>query len=174
MLLKVTQGGGIDRPNEYLPESAAARIVEDEILRLDKHIIELRVGELQRLLAEADDRDDHGECKRILAEQGALMEALKALASPQVRPMATRRQIATQIEKVVDAISTLPSPSVRVAEPAATGVGVVVAEEETAPSVDHGSPPDDEGPAPVTPLAPLSPLADAPWAGDPDDDPWAV
>src|SRR6185295_4050636 len=74
----------------------------DAILTLDKRVLSQRVGELQRLLAEADERADAGEQKRILAEQAALVDALQALGKPEEpRPL---KQAVERI--VVPALST--------------------------------------------------------------------
>ncbi|MCC7073134.1 MAG: DNA primase [Deltaproteobacteria bacterium] len=147
VLLTVQQAGGFSRPDAYLSEATAARVVEDAILSLDRRTLELRLGELQARMAEADAAADHGERKRLLAEQAALVEAVRALGSgrepPTARPVLQVAGVAT----VAADRGAPPSPG---SEVAPSG--------ELAESMDDG------------PLDPPEP----PWAGEPDDDPFAV
>ncbi len=150
VVLKVQQGGGFARPDDYLAEGAAARIVEDAILTLDKRVLEVRLGELQRLLAEADERDDDGERKRLLEEQAALVEALKALVEPP-----RRAPLAAAVARA------LPAPrAANVDEEGPAGQG----EAPSGPPDEAGEGAPDEGVI----------EGEVPYAGDPDDDPWAV
>ena len=126
VVLRLKQAGGFERPDSYMSEATAARIIEDCILTVDEKGLEGRLGELLGQLAAADERNDPGERKRIYEEQRAIEHALQALRSPTARPLAAR------VEAVLPAL--LP---------------------------------------PGGPLEPTS-VDDAPWAGDPDDDPWAV
>ncbi|MBI1948051.1 MAG: DNA primase [Deltaproteobacteria bacterium] len=148
VLLKVQQAGGFSRPDAYLSEAAAARIVEDAILSLDRRTLELRLGELQAKMADADAAQDHGERKRLLAEQAALVEAVKALGAPtEAKP---RRP-----ELLVGAVAAAP-----------TGVAAAPAAAEPS-AATQGEGADESDDSPIPPPEP-------PWAGEPDDDPFAV
>lgn len=151
VLLKVQQAGGFSRPDSYLTEVAAARIVEDAILSLDRRTLELRLGEVQAQLAEADAAGDHGERKRILAEQAALVDAIKALSAPPAS--APPRGGAVAAAALLPAALPSPGPEPAAAMPHGPG---------GADESDHGPEVDAEPPP------------EPPWAGEPDDDPFAV
>src|SRR6185503_8758432 len=135
---------------------------EDAILRLEKRTIEARVGELQRLLAEADERNDHGERKRVLAEQGALVDALQAFDSPQARAM-----MATALPKHASGSPGSPPPFRALGPPPEPGeAGDVGDAGEAGPTTasDTGPPPDDDEagvpphPGPTAAPGPAAPL----------------
>lgn len=151
VLLTVQQAGGFSRPDAYLSEATAARVVEDAILSLDRRTLELRLGELQARMAEADATADHGERKRLLAEQAALVDAVKALGSARQAPPA--RPVLDVAGSVADVSPDAPGAAMGAepATPAAPTPGAL-------PTRDDG------------PVAPPEP----PWAGEPDDDPFAV
>lgn len=156
VLLKVQQAGGFARPDSYLAEAAAARIVEDAILSLDRRTLELRLGEVQAKMADADAASDHGERKRLLAEQAALVDAIKALSAPS--PVA-RPKLAGAVAATLRLVGPPP------------GEGDAAAAPDAAPQeTDHG-PGTPEG---VAAEAPAEAPAEPPWAGEPDDDPFAV
>ena len=142
ILLKLEQSLAFASPDAYLPESAAARIVEDAILSLDRRTLELRLGEVQGKMAEADAASDHGQRKRLLAEQAALVDAIQALGAP--------------VEKPPRRLEIVGTPRL-----AAEGgaIGPDAAEEAAALPA-----PPDQGPDEVP---------EPPWAGEPDDDPFA-
>ena len=162
VLLKVQQAGGFTRPDSYLTEAAAARIVEDAILSLDRRTLELRLGEVQAQMAEADAAADHGERKRLLVEQAALVEAIKALNAP--------------------AASAPPRSGVLVAAllPAALPAGAQAPADAAPPGTgspgepDRGPGPNPEPPPEPAPEPAPEPPVEPPWAGEPDDDPFAV
>ena len=165
VVLKVAQAAGLEplqsgawrfaRPDAYLSEAAAGRIIEDAILRLDRRVLELRLGELQALLAGADERGDHGERKRVLMEQATLVDALKALGQP-------ARSLAKPGE-ASPSFGLPPRPVAGFLEGALAQAHATTAEEQSA----QAKPPALEPSA-------VDDAADPPWAGDPDDDPWAV
>jgi DNA primase catalytic core len=163
----------LDGPDRVLGLSTALSMVE-AISRdfLERHVLEARLGAVQPLLAAADADGDNEERKRLLVEQKAIVSALQAFDSP-TKPMPAL------VARVVEA---LPAPALPASSPLV--------------SVTLPSPvalvPDD-----VVPAAPIRPItqpprpshsghaghsgqpshddpADPPWAGDLDDDPWAV
>jgi DNA primase len=155
----------LDGPDRVLGLSTALSMVE-AISRdfLERHVLEARLGAVQPLLAAADADGDNEERKRLLVEQKAIVSALQAFDSP-TKPMPAL------VARVVEA---LPAP-------AASSPLVSV----TLPAAPVALVPDD-----VVPAAPIRPItqpprpshsapshddpADPPWAGDLDDDPWAV
>ncbi len=183
---KVAQAAGLNemkpgaalfaRPDAYLSEAAASRIIEDAMLRLDRRVLELRLGELQELLAGADERGDHDERRRVLAEQALLVDALQALGNPAARaPNVAPPQ---RVGAALAANSTGAAALQLLAHAADDHPAALGAAANDLPR-DPGSgdaPPLGEaaasqtGPDDVPPPAP----DDLPWAGDPDDDPWAV
>jgi DNA primase len=175
VLLKVTQAGGFARPDTYLPEAAAARIVEDAILTLDRKVLEVRLGELQGLLAAADERSDHGERKRILQEQAALVDALKALQAPPTgagpragAPLALKAP--RPPGPLATAPSTPPEPGAARAAAPDEPDGAKAADGAGAPAGPDGAGGPDVPGGPTQPAPPPEP----PWSGEPDDDPWAA
>lgn len=164
VLLKLTQSGGFDRPDAYMSEATAARIVDDAILTLDKKVLEVRLGELQTLLAAADERNDHVERKRVLEEQSALVDALRALAIP-AAPLSKAVH-----QALAPALARGPVGGAA-AEPAAVPARPPTAEVAAEPRAAAPRPdaPDEPEDAPLPP-----PPADPPWSGDPEDDPWAT
>lgn len=156
----------LDGPDRVLGLSTALSMVE-AISRdfLERHVLEARLGAVQPLLAAADADGDNEERKRLLVEQKAIVSALQAFDAP-TKPMPAL------VARVVEA---LPAPSPAVSSPLVS---------VTLPAV--ALVPDD-----VVPAAPIRPItqpprpshagapshddpADPPWAGDLDDDPWAV
>lgn len=156
----------LDGPDRVLGLSTALSMVE-AISRdfLERHVLEARLGAVQPLLAAADADGDNEERKRLLVEQKAIVSALQAFDAP-TKPMPAL------VARVVEA---LPPPST---PPSSPLVSV------TLPAAPAALVPDD-----VVPAAPVRPItqpprhtsqpshddpADPPWAGDLDDDPWAV
>jgi DNA primase len=133
-LKRLLDAGAFREPDAFLSEAAAARIVEDAILMLDEHQLGMRDGELERMLALADEREDHPERKRIMGEQAVIRIAIQALRHPGSTHATTR--VATVL------------PAARTA--------VAVPEPNELREADGGAG-----------------SSEPPWAGDPDDDPWA-
>ena len=158
-LIGLADRARLDGPDRVIGLSTATSMVE-AIGRdfLERHVLEARLGAVQPLLAAADADGDHVERKRLLVEQRAIVAALQAFDAP---PSAT----AKLVQRVVAALPPTTAP----VSPLVTFV--------PAPALV----PDD-----VVPAAPLRPVstpprpvvhddqADPPWAGDLDDDPWAV
>lgn len=157
----------LDGPDRVLGLSTAMSMLE-EISRdyLERHALEGRLGALQPLLAAADADDDNDERKRLLAEQRAIVAALQALDHPMSRTAAV-------VERVVAA---LPAPQVApVPSAASSGSSGSPLVSVTMPSPTVLVPDDVVPAAPVRPTSrPPTPADDPPWAGDIDDDPWAV
>ena len=151
----------LDGADRVIGLSTATSMVE-AISRdfLERHVLEGRLGAVQPLLAAADADDDHVERKRLLVEQRAIVAALQAFDTPtSSMPKLVQRVVASlplATQSVSPLVTFVPAPSVALV-------------------------PDD-----VVPAAPLRPVstpprpmvhdehADPPWAGDLDDDPWAV
>jgi DNA primase len=64
---------GVDDPDHFLPEGAAARIIEDFVLTLEKRPLEKRLGEIQRAIQSASDRGDLETARHLIETQRAVI-----------------------------------------------------------------------------------------------------
>ena len=160
----------LDGADRVIGLSTATSMVE-AISRdfLETHVLQGRLGALQPLLAAADADGDNEERKRLLVEQKAILCALQAIdAPPRVMP--------ALVQRVVQALPP-PPPSTTSTTSTTSSAAPMPAHAPTPALV-----PDDVVPAaplrPVAPSRPPTPVitddGDPPWAGDLDDDPWAV
>lgn len=79
----------LDGPDRVIGLATALSMVEAMSRDfLERQVLEARLGALQPLVAAADADDNHGERKRLLAEQRALVAALQALDRPPGAPPA--------------------------------------------------------------------------------------
>lgn len=131
---------------------------------LERASLEARLGALQPALARADEASDNVERKRLLVEQKALVASLQALdgTTPATRPLAL---------PVARVVERLPAPGA-----APVGAFAAMMQEAADPSSSSSSPSPATAPKPAAPKpGGFTPeVEEPPWAGDPDDDPWAV
>lgn len=133
---------------------------------LERSSLEARLGALQPALARADEASDNVERKRILLEQKALVASLQALdgTTPKTKPLAIA------VGRVVEQLPAHDAP----AEPPSFFSKPHLQNVQEAEVLPPESPSRPAlAPHPTT-STPSSAPEEPPWAGDPDDDPWAV
>ncbi len=139
----------LDGPDRTIGLSTAVSMVE-AISRdlLERNAVEARLGALQPRLSAADERGDHDERKRLLAEQRALVAALQVFdAGPAAAPLAT------PVLRVIEGVRAAPSPPPSALSPSSPVAALPSSSSSSGP---HGVvPPVDE--------------PDPSWSGEDDD-----
>jgi DNA primase len=150
----------LDGPDRVIGLATAISMVEAMSRDfLERQVLEARLGSLQPLLAAADADDNHGERKRLLAEQRALVAALQALDRPPGAPLASLGVVAAPA--LVSSSSRSLPPALSSPERSPPAV---------LPSTAAVAPPMAAAAAPPTVEAVE---LDPPWGGD-DEDPWVT
>ncbi len=154
-LIAIADRVRLDGPDRTLGLTTALSMVEAISADfLERHSLEARLGALQPALARADEAQDHTERKRLLNEQKAIVAALQALDAPGIA-----KPLRASVARVVDALPAPPTPPpsvfthVAAAPPAPPAMESAMAVRVPADSILPEEPP---------------------WAGDAEDDPWAV
>jgi hypothetical protein len=149
----------LDGPDRVIGLATAISMVEAMSRDfLERQVLEARLGSLQPLLAAADADDNHGERKRLLAEQRALVAALQALDRPPGAPLASLGVVAAPALVSSSSRSLPPALS----SPERSPPAVLPSTAAVAPPLEAAAPPTVEAVE-----------LDPPWGGD-DEDPWVT
>lgn len=158
----------LDGPDRTLGLQTAMSMLESisqDLLQRSE--LEERLGRLQSALSRADESSDHVERKRLLVEQRALVTAMQALDGH-----VERRPLAGAVDKLVEQLPT--ANFMKALPPSAPATTTATSTESTPTSTSTSLPAPTSTSTLPQPAPPPDDMGDPPWAGDPDDDPWAV
>jgi DNA primase len=143
---------GVDDPDHFLPEGAAARIIEDFVLTLEKRPLEKRLGEIQRAIQSASDRGDLETARHLIETQRAV---ILALSVPEGR--AEPRQLKARESPTGE----LPPETPAASEPVGQGSSAPPEPDGFVPDAVEGDEDEDETWSPA--LRPDTPDEDELW-----------